>query len=144
MQKSEQPASSCFISLHSPLICMCFSAAAELYCHAWHVKMPCGEGCSCAKGPVPSWVNPGGRVKVTASCRELAELRSKCQTQQVEGDKVRQLLAYEESRRCSLEGTLDQSHKQGRDQQRSLQNKVCMHSSAVGATPAPPLSLYVH
>lgn len=46
------------------------------------------------------------------------------QAERLESDKVRQLLAYEETRRCNLEGTLDQAHKQAKDQKRSLQNKV--------------------
>lgn len=57
-------------------------------------------------------------------CRQLAGLQSVYQAERLEGDKVRQLLAYEESRRCNLEGTLDQSNKHAKDQKRHLQNKV--------------------
>ena len=56
--------------------------------------------------------------------RELASLQSAYQTERVEGDKVRQLLAYEETRRCNLEESLDQAHKHAKDQQRDLQNRV--------------------
>ncbi len=56
--------------------------------------------------------------------RELASLQSAYQTERLEGDKVRQLLAYEETRRCNLEESLDQAHKHAKDQQRDLQNKV--------------------
>ncbi|DBB03911.1 TPA: hypothetical protein ACH3X1_012996 [Trebouxia sp. C0004] len=56
--------------------------------------------------------------------RELASLQSAYQTERLEGDKVRQLLAYEETRRCSLEETLDQAHKHAEDKQRNLQDKV--------------------
>ena len=58
------------------------------------------------------------------ACRELASLQSVYQAERLESDKVRQLLAYEETRRCNLERTLDQAHKQAKDQKRSLQNKV--------------------
>lgn len=57
-------------------------------------------------------------------CRELASLQSAYQTERLEGNKVRQLLAYEETRRCNLEESLDQAHKHAKDQQRDLQNKV--------------------
>ena len=56
--------------------------------------------------------------------RELASLQSAYQTERLEGDKVRQLLAYEETRRCNLEESLDQAHKHAKDQQRDVQNKV--------------------
>jgi len=56
--------------------------------------------------------------------RELASLQSAYQTERLEGDKVRQLLAYEETRRCNLEESLDQAYKHAKDQQRDLQNKV--------------------
>lgn len=60
-------------------------------------------------------------------CSQLAELLSKFQAEQLEGDKVRQLLAYEETRRCDLEGALDQAQKHARDQQQTLQNQVPVH-----------------
>ncbi|KAL0055976.1 hypothetical protein WJX82_006293 [Trebouxia sp. C0006] len=56
--------------------------------------------------------------------RELASLQSAYQSERLEGDKVRQLLAYEETRRCNLEESLDQAHKHAKDQQRDLQNRV--------------------
>ncbi len=61
---------------------------------------------------------------LTRVCRELAGLQSAYQTERLEGDKVRQLLAYEETRRCNLEESLDQAHKHAKDQLRDLQNKV--------------------
>ena len=54
----------------------------------------------------------------------MADLQSRYQAERVEGDKVRQLLAYEETRRCHLEDSLDQAQKHARDQHRSLQNQV--------------------
>ena len=57
----------------------------------------------------------------------MTNLRSKCQAEQLEGAKLRQLLEYEETRRCNLEGALDQANKHARDQQRSLQNRVGIH-----------------
>lgn len=53
-------------------------------------------------------------------------MQSAYQTERLEGDKVRQLLAYEETRRCNLEESLDQAHKHGKDRQRDLQNKVAI------------------
>lgn len=61
---------------------------------------------------------------LTYVCRELASLQSAYQTERLEGDKVRQLLAYEETRRCNLEESLDQAHKHAKDQRHDLQNKV--------------------
>lgn len=67
-------------------------------------------------------------------CRELAHLHSVYEAERLEGDKVRQLLAYEETRRCNLEGTLDQDHKHAKDQKRDLQNKVTFRLRMLWAT----------
>jgi len=80
----------------------------------------------------PAWQRPIIEPTELTSCtpvlthvrRELASLQSAYQTERVEGDKVRQLLAYEETRRCNLEEILDQVHKHAKDQRRNLQNKV--------------------
>lgn len=57
----------------------------------------------------------------------MADLQSKYQAERVEGDKIRQLLAYEETRRCHLEESLDQAQKHAREQHRSLQNQVLIY-----------------
>ena len=65
----------------------------------------------------------------------------------MEGAKLRQLLAYEETRRCNLEGTLDQANEHARDQQRSLQSKVSIHcliSQPFGKQLLTPVELNVH
>lgn len=46
------------------------------------------------------------------------------QTDRAEAEKVQQLLAYEERRRCDLEGILDQSQKEARDQKHHMQAQV--------------------
>lgn len=46
------------------------------------------------------------------------------QAERSEADKLRQLLTYEETRRCDLEGLLDQAHKQARDQKHQMQAQV--------------------
>ena len=46
------------------------------------------------------------------------------QTDRAEAEKVQQLLAYEERRRCDLEGFLDQNQKEARDQKRHMQAQV--------------------
>ena len=66
-------------------------------------------------------------------CRQVADLQAKNQAERLEGDKARQLLAYEETRRCHLEEGLDQAQKHARDQHRSLQNQVsiCAFAAAI-------------
>lgn len=46
------------------------------------------------------------------------------QAEKAEAGRIQQLLRYEETRRCDLEGILDQSHKEARDQKRNLQAQV--------------------
>ena len=65
-------------------------------------------------------------------CRQVADLQFKYQAEQLEGDKTRQLLAYEETRRCDLEESLDQARKHARDQHRSLQNQVPVYAVIAG------------
>lgn len=65
-------------------------------------------------------------------CRQLDDLQSKYQAERLEGDKIRQLLVYEETRRCDLEGSLDQAQKHARDQQRSLHNQVSGYILTMG------------
>lgn len=65
-------------------------------------------------------------------CRQVADLQSKYQAERLEGDKIHQLLAYEETRRCNLEESLDQVHKHARDQHRSLQNQVSVYAFIAG------------
>ena len=59
--------------------------------------------------------------------RQLHVLQSALQEERCGADQVRQLLAYEEARRCDLEESLDQAHKNAKDQQRTLQNKVSLN-----------------
>lgn len=46
------------------------------------------------------------------------------QADTAEAEKLRQLLTYEETRRCDLEGILDQAHKEARDQKHQMQAQV--------------------
>lgn len=46
------------------------------------------------------------------------------QAERLETDKLRQLLRYEETRRCDLEGLLDHAHRQARDEKHEMQAQV--------------------
>ena len=90
---------------------------ALLQCCVWYLDLVITACSSAHQGmSMQDWLS--------LTSRQLHVLQSALQEERCGADQVRQLLAYEEARRCDLEESLDQAHKNAKDQQRTLQNKV--------------------